>query len=115
MKASNTDWRHFDDVRRTAAYAEAVPADPEIDCRVSANVGDLMAVALAAAGSFAFCIGGRTPCETDYLAASGAVFPQDVPVAELERFNRETMRPYMDEAAEHERYRRIAAFFGRRV
>ena len=69
-----------------------------------------MAAALAAAGSFALCIGGFTPCETDYLAASGAVFPP-VPVEELERFNRETMRDFMDEAAEHERYRKIAKFF----
>ena len=115
MIRGKTDWRHFDDVRRTAAYAEAVPADHEIDCRVSPNVGDIMASALAAAGSFAFCIGGCTPCETDYLAASGAVFPADVPVAELERFNRETMRPYMDEAAEHERYAKIALFFRKAV
>ena len=107
-----SDWRHFDDVRKVAAFAETVPTDPEIDCRVSANVGDIMAVALAAAGSFAFCVGGFTPCETDYLAASGAVFPP-VPVEELERFNHETMREYMDEAAEHERYAKIALFFRR--
>ena len=49
-------------------------------------------------------------CETDYLAASGAVFPP-VPVEELERFNRETLREVMDEVAEHERYRKIAKFF----
>ena len=54
---------------------------------------------MAAAGSFALCIGGFTPCETDYLAASGAVFPP-VPVEDLDRFNRETMRDFMDEAAE---------------
>lgn len=107
-----TDRRHADDVQRVAAYAEAANIDPDVDCRVSANVGDLMAAALAAAGSFAFCVGGCTPCETDYLAASGATFPP-VPIEELERFNRETMREYMDEAAEHERYRRIALFFRR--
>ena len=114
MRRTHTDWLHADDVRRTFARAEAVPADPEIDCRVSANVGDIMAAALAAAGSFAFCIGGCTACETDYLAASGAVFPP-VPIEELERFNRETMREFMDEAAEHERYAKIARFFRRSV
>lgn len=105
-----TDWRHLDDVRRVSAFAESAHIDPAIDCRVSANVGDIMAATLAAAGAFALCIGGCTPCETDYLAASGAVFPP-VPVEELERFNRETMRDFMDEAAEHERYRKIAQFF----
>lgn len=105
-----TDWRHLDDVRRVSAYAESAHIDPEIDCRVSANVGDIMAGALAAAGAFALCIGGRTPCETDYLAASGAVFPP-VPVEELERFNRATLKPVMDEADEVARYRKIATFF----
>ncbi len=109
-----TDWRHLDDVRRVSAYAESAHIDPAIDCRVSANVGDIMAAALAAAGSFAFCIGGCTPCETDYLAASGAVFPP-VPVEELERFNRETMRDFMDERAEHERYAKVARFFRKAV
>ena len=107
-----TDWRHQDDLQRVAAYAEAAHIDPGIDCRVSANVGDIMAAALAAAGSFAFCVGGCTPCETDYLAAAGATFPP-VPIEELERFNRETMREYMDEAAEHRRYAKIALFFRR--
>ena len=107
-----TDWRHLDDVRRVSAYAESAHIDPEIDCRVSANVGDIMAAAMAAAGSFALCIGGFTPCETDYLAASGAVFPP-VPVEDLDRFNRETMRDFMDEAAEHRRYEKIALFFRR--
>lgn len=107
-------YSHIRDVQRVAEYEDAKRdyTDQETDCRVSANVGDIMAAALAAAGSFAFCVGGCTPCETDYLAASGAVFPP-VPVEELERFNRETMRDFMDEAAEHERYRKIASFFRR--
>ena len=88
------------------------PTAPDVDCRVSANVGELMAVALATVGAYALCVGGFWPCETDYLAASGAVFPP-VPVEELERFNRETLRPIMDEAAEHERYAKIADFFRR--
>lgn len=100
------------DTQRHARDTEDSPTDPDTNCRVSANVGDLMAAALAAAGSFAFCVGGCTPCETDYLAASGATFPP-VPIEELERFNRETMRDFMDEAAEHERYRKIALFFRR--
>lgn len=104
-----TDWNTFKDVRRCAG-PEVYHTSEDIDCRVSANVGDIMAGALAAAGAFALCIGGCTPCETDYLAASGAVFPP-VPVEELEHFNRETMHDFMDEAAEHERYRKIAKFF----
>ena len=106
-----TDWGTFKDVRRCAG-PEAYHTGDDVDCRVSANVGDIMAAALAAAGSFALCVGGSRPCETDYLAASGAVFPP-VPVEELERFNRETMHDFMDEAAEHRRYERIALFFRR--
>ncbi len=106
-----TDFGTFKDVRRCAG-PEAYHTGDDVDCRVSANVGDIMAAALAAAGSFAFCVGGFRPCETDYLAASGAVFPP-VPVEELERFNRETMHDFMDEAAEHRRYEKIALFFRR--
>jgi hypothetical protein len=108
-----TDWRHLDDVRRVAAYAEEKPADPEIDCRVSANVGDLVAVALAAAGCYAIRLGGATACETDYLAASGATFPAHVTYEQMVDFNRQTLKPDMDESAEHERYAQIALFFGR--
>ena len=108
---TKTDFRMFDDVRRSAG-PESYHTPDDVDCRITANVGDIMAAALAAAGAYALCIGGCTPCETDYLAASGAVFPP-VPVEELERFNRETMRDFMDEAAEHERYRKIALFFRR--
>ena len=104
------DWRHADDVQRVAAFAEAVPADPEINYRVSANVGDLMAAALAAAGSYAIRLGGSVACETDYLAASGATFP-DVPIDELIAFNAETLRPVMDEHLEMRRYAAIAGFF----
>ena len=72
-----TDWGTFKDVRRCAG-PEAYHTGDDVDCRVSANVGDIMAAALAAAGSFALCVGGFRPCETDYLAASGAVFPPAV-------------------------------------
>lgn len=105
------DWRHADDVQRVAAFAEAVPADPEINYRVLANVGDLMAAALAAAGSYAIRIGGSVACETDYLAASGATFPADVPIADLVAFNRATLKPDMDEHLEMRRYALIARFF----
>ena len=76
------------------------------------SVGDMMAAAIAAAGQNVLLLGGRWACETDYLAACGATFP-DVPLAELEAFNRRTLRPDMDEAAEHRRYAAIAGFFRR--
>lgn len=106
------DWRHADDVRRHAESWDFNPTAPGVDCRVSPNVGEIMAAAMAAAGTSAICLGGRSACETDYLAASGATFP-DVPLAELEDFNRRTLRPDMDEAAEHSRYAQIALFFRR--
>lgn len=108
-----TDWRHQNDLQRVAGCAESAHIDPAINCRVSANVGDIMAAALAAAGSYAFVRGGVYACETDYLAASGAVFPSDVTLAEMEAFNRATLRDNMDESAEYERYRKIARFFRR--
>ena len=48
------------------------------------SVGDLMAAAIAAAGQNVLLLGGRRACETDYLAACGATFPE-VPLAELAR------------------------------
>jgi len=112
MNRLSADWRHADDVRRHEEALDFDPTAPGVDCRVSPNVGDLMAAAMAAAGTFALVLGGRCACETDYLAARGAVFPQ-VPLAELEAFNRRTLRPDMDEAAEHARYAQIAGFFRR--
>ena len=114
MKRLKTDWRHAEDVRRKIAFDEYVPANPEIDYRVSTNVGEIMEAALAAAGSIAIVIGGRCACMTDYLAAAGAKFPE-VEMSELERFNDETMFDEMDEEREFERYRRIARFFRRSV
>lgn len=105
-----TDWRHIDDVRRVSAYAESAHIDPEIDCRVSANVGDIMAAAIAAAGQNVLLLGGCWACETDYLAACGATFPE-VPLAELVEFNRRTLCEDMDEAKEMRRYAAIASFF----
>lgn len=111
---TKTDFRMFDDVRRSAG-PESYHTPDDVDCRITANVGDLMAVALAAAGTYAIRLGGSTACKTDYLAASGATFPADVPIAELEEFNHRTLRDEMDESAEHDRYAQIALFFGRGV
>ena len=77
------------------------------------SIGEMIAAEIAAAGKMPLVFGGAIPCETDYLAASGATFPVDVPRAELEKFNRETLREEMDEMAEMERYVAIAKFFGR--
>lgn len=107
-----TDWQTFRDVRETAGPEKYHTAD-EIDCRVSPNVGDMVSVMLAAAGAYAPICGGSTPCETDYLAASGATFPASVTREEMEAFNRRTLREVMDEAAEMRRYMAIAGFFGR--
>ena len=83
------------------------------DNSFSANVGDMMAAAMAAAGMIACDFAGRIRCETDYLAISGATFP-DVSVAELEAFNRATLKSDMSEADEFARYSKIAEFFHRR-
>ena len=74
------------------------------------SVGDMMAAAIAAAGQNILRLGGRWACETDYLAACGATFP-DVPLAELAAFNRRTLREDMDEDQEMRRYAAIASFF----
>ena len=74
------------------------------------SVGDMMAAAIAAAGQNILLLGGRWACETDYLAACGATFP-DVPLAELDAFNRRTLREDMDEEQEMRRYAAIASFF----
>ncbi len=80
---------------------------------IAANVGDMMAAAMAAAGMVACDFAGRIRCETDYLAISGATFPADVTREEMEDFNRKTLKAVMDEAGEFDRYRLIATFFHR--
>lgn len=105
-----TDYATYREVLRTRP-PEHYHTPDDVDCRVSANVGDLMAAALAAAGSFAIVTGGREPCETDYLAARGATFPSHVTYEQMVDFNRRTLKPDMDEADEHARYRLIACFF----
>ena len=107
---------HMHDVQRTAEYAESRTdyTDLETDRSVSANVGDLMAVALAAAGQSVLRLGGSYAVETDYLAACGGTFPADVTMDELIAFNHETLRPVMDESLEMRRYAAIAEFFTRK-
>ena len=78
-----------------------------------ASVGSVMAAALAAAGATVCDFAGRIVCETDYLAISGATFP-DIPTDELVAFNKATLKPDMTEADEFYRYRKIATFFHRR-
>lgn len=80
---------------------------------IAANVGDMMAAAMAAAGMTPCNPACRIHCETDYLAISGATFPV-VPLDELDAFNRKTLKPNMTEADEFARYRLIASFFHRR-
>lgn len=98
-----------------AARERRARADSEINYRVSANVGDLMAAALAAAGSYAIRLGGSVACETDYLAASGATFPAHVTYEQMVDFNCRTLKPYMDEADEMARYASIARFWRNRT
>jgi len=111
--SKQADWQMFRDVRATREYAMKRIVESADAGKFAANVGDAMSAALAAAGTLAIVVGGQTPCETDYLAAQGAVFPADVPLEELERFNRETLSEEMDEAAEHRRYEKIAGFWRR--
>lgn len=110
MKKSRTDFATYREVLRTMP-PEPYHTPDDIDCRTSANVGDLMIAALAAAGSFAVVTGGRTACETDYLAARGATFPATVTYEEMVEFNRRTLKPEMDEADEMRRYAAIAQFW----
>lgn len=105
-----TDWQTFEDVRRSAGH-EVYHTPEDIDCRTTPNVGELMAAAMAAAGSIALRMGGRTACETDYLAASGARFPASVTYEQMVAFNRRTMKPVMEESDEMARYAAIAEFW----
>lgn len=104
-----------EDIRRVMEYRERQESGRDrgeevAPSPVAANVGDMMMIAMAAAGNFPVRCGGSTPCETDYLAASGAVFPK-TEREKLEAFNRATLMETMDEAAEMRRYQMIATFF----
>ena len=81
---------------------------------IAPSVGDLMSVAIAAAGGSICDFAGRIHCMTDYLAISGARFPSTVTEEEMIDFNRRTLKPIMDETDERARYEAIAFFFIRR-
>lgn len=110
----NRLWQYVKDVRRVEDFKADVIFEsmPIADAKVSGNVGELMAAALAAVGVLPAVIGGATPCETDYLAAQGAVFPK-VPIEEMIKFNRVTMFDNMSEEDEQRRYAAISKFFHR--
>ena len=101
-----------DDVRRTVAYQELIATQKDAfyakyertqdDC-------DVLAIAMSA-GKKTIIQGCRFPCKTDYLAASGAVFPE-VPYEKLVEFNERTLRFLRDERDEERRYAKIADFF----
>lgn len=78
---------------------------------ITSSVGALVAAAMAAAGQSPILMGGRTACETDYLAAQGATFPAHVTYEQMVDFNRRTLKPDMDEADEMARYAAIASFW----
>lgn len=100
------------DIRKVSAYNAKCIIDkmPEFNKEVSANIGNLVAAAMSAAGVLPEYIGCGSPCETDYLAASGAVFPK-VSVEQMNDFNAKTMFENMDEKDEEKRYMMIAEFF----
>lgn len=110
----NRLWQHVKDVRRVEDFKADVIFEsmPIADAKVSANVGEIVAAALMAVGALPAVIGGATPCETDYLAAQGAVFPR-ISIEEMIAFNRETMFANMSEEDEQRRYIAIANFFHR--
>ena len=79
---------------------------------VSANVGELIEVQLRAAEKTVCDIAGRTACETDWLAISGARFPKDVDNEILEEFNRITLDIDLDpDVSSKIRYECISMFF----
>ena len=107
-------WQLMKDVQRVEEFKmSAILSNmPEADGRVSSNVGEMISAALMAVGAVPAVIGGSVPCETDYLAASGAVFPE-VSIEEMESFNQATLFANMSEDDEQRRYIAIAKFFHR--
>ena len=107
-------WQLMKDVQRVEEYKMGAVLSnmPEADERVSGNVGQMISAALMAVGAVPAVIGGSVPCETDYLAASGAVFPE-VSIEEMESFNQATLFANMSEDDEQRRYIAIAKFFHR--
>ena len=105
-------WQLMKDVQRVEEFKmnAVLSKMPEADGRVSSNVGEMISAALMAVGALPAVIGGSVPCETDYLAASGAVFPE-VSIEEMESFNQATIFANMSEDDEQRRYIAIAKFF----
>ena len=104
--------RHADDVRadieaRDEWYLKGEPTDIK---PFGANFGEQFAVALAAAGQSELNVAGRRPCETDYLVAQGARFPDGRGEDVLEHFNRVTLQ-LAEDVQEEARYEIVAAFF----
>lgn len=107
--------RHMADLARVRTF-ESIERYHELhianSSQCSANIGDVMAAALAAVGSPALInLGGSVPCETDYLVASGAEFPSDITVEDMMDFNAKTLFHEMTEEDEVRRYEKIAMFF----
>ena len=104
--------KHIQDIRDCENFKaqQMLAKMPKADSKASANVGELVAVAMAAVGALPNYIGGATPCETDYLAAQGRAFPA-ITIEQAEEFNRMTIFPEMNEADEVRRYKMIAEFF----
>ena len=111
-RMNSLPWKHIQDIRDCENFKaqQMLAKMPKADSKVSANVGELVAVAMAAVGALPNYTGGAIPCETDYLVAQGRVFPA-ISIAQAEEFNRKTIFPQMDEADEMRRYKMIAEFF----
>jgi len=97
-----------------AGRSDRLPTLAEDSSWTGANLGEMTLEMLMAAG-IVLPSGERITCETDYLAMRGKKFPEDVTRSEMEDFNRRTLKPVMDEAAERKRYEAIAEFFKRGV
>lgn len=104
-------YAHMNDVRRVAEYQMPESLKQKVES-ICGNVGEMVIAALAAGGQGVVRQGGATICETDYLAASGATFPE-TPMDALLDFNRRTIFADMTEADEMRRYAAIAKFFRR--
>ena len=103
----------LNDVRRQIESINQVSSteSSKESCRrgLSESIGDQMAAAMAASGMEICYFAGRNPCETDYLAISGARFPK-VSSELIDRFNECTMR-LEEESASQVRYELMSKFF----
>lgn len=110
---------HVEDLRRQAEFmlkkreereAKKNGGSPNGSKGLGANIGEMMAVMMAAAGASICNFAGARPCETDYLAVSGAKFPEQTSQEMIQEFNDITMRLPDDEASEV-RYEMMSVFF----